>query len=163
MPNPPNTLEDVWRYVDKRGPDDCWPWTSNTGPNGYGAFTVNYKGYKAHRIVYFLTYGGIDLSAPKRNHQNGFVLHRCDNPCCCNPAHLFLGSILENMADKVAKGRQHHPRGELQGRSTLLDEDARRIREAALFGAKPKDLASAYGTNIANIYRVLQRRTFAWA
>lgn len=160
MANPVNTLEDVWRYVEKRGPDECWPWTSNKTGGGYGSFTVNYKGYKAHRIVYFLTFGGIKLAAPKSNYSKQFVLHRCDNPPCCNPAHLFLGCILKNMADKVAKNRQHHPRGELQGRATLSNADAVRIREAALFGAKPKDLAPCYGTAIANIYRVLQGRTF---
>jgi hypothetical protein len=93
-----------WAKVDdSAGPDACWPWTGalfRPGPRGYG---MNYGRIKrnrrtlhAHRVAWELAHGPTGEL---------FVLHKCDNPPCCNPAHLFLGTAADNMADKVRKGR----------------------------------------------------------
>lgn len=88
-----------WLHVDKSG--DCWLWTGATDHNGYGK--VDYRTplrrtLGAHRISWMLRYGDIP---------NGLkVLHKCDNPKCVNPDHLFLGTHQDNMDDMVAKGRQ---------------------------------------------------------
>ena len=101
---PRNSPEDVWKFIDKRGPDECWIWTGGK-QSGYGAFRIRGVYYKAHRIVYSLTHERIDWTAPDSNYEQGFILHHCDNRSCCNPAHLYRGSIWENMKDKVDRGR----------------------------------------------------------
>lgn len=86
--------EHFWAGVKIGAPDDCWLWTRSRDKDGYGQ--VNHG--RAHRATWALTFGAIPASL--------CVLHRCDNPPCCNPAHLFLGTTADNMADKKAKQRQ---------------------------------------------------------
>lgn len=90
-------VERFWAKVDRRGPDECWPWTGATQQTGYGRFRVDGRLQGAHRVAYVLTHGHLRPGA--------HVLHRCDTPGCCNPSHLFLGTHADNMADKEAKGR----------------------------------------------------------
>lgn len=97
------TPDKFWRRVDRSGgPDACWPWTRARTRNVRGEATyghLSYQGvhYVAHKLAWILTHGPIvgDLK----------VLHRCDNMPCCNPAHLFLGSLSDNMVDRRNKGR----------------------------------------------------------
>lgn len=99
---------------------------------GYGELSEGGKVLRAHRVAWELTRGPIPDGL--------FVLHRCDVTCCVNPDHLFLGTNADNVADKVAKGRQ--PRGETSHRAKLTREDAHRIlntpgssmRVASMFG-----------------------------
>lgn len=86
-----------WRSVDQSaGPDACWPWTGYRMASGYGR---NRHGY-THRYALQLALG--------RPLADGMeACHRCDNPPCCNPAHLFEGSRLANEQDKTAKGRRN--------------------------------------------------------
>lgn len=77
--------------------DDCWIWSGNTHRQGYGKFSFMGKSIPAHRMSYEIHKGHVV--------GNSMVCHRCDNPSCVNPSHLFLGSAKDNMADKVSKGR----------------------------------------------------------
>lgn len=115
-------MERFWSKVDVRGSDECWEWKAARNRHGYGYFRYKSKHAKAHRVSWELTQGEIPDGIN--------VLHRCDNPPCCNPAHLFLGTQAENMSDKVAKGRQQRgegcrakperrARGSRNGRATL--------------------------------------------
>lgn len=95
----PEKRERFWARVDKRGPDECWPWTGSTNKQGYGcwSFKSGEGPINAHRIAYGLTHNGI----PGRLH----ILHSCDNPPCCNPAHLDAGTHADNMVDMRVRGR----------------------------------------------------------
>jgi|SRR6185312_5396261 len=101
-----HNLSDVWNYIDKRGPGECWPWNALTDEYGYGRFICNGRGYRAHRVVCFLTHPEeISLVPSKDSKRRILALHRCDNPPCCNPEHLYPGTDARNALDKVERGR----------------------------------------------------------
>jgi hypothetical protein len=103
---PANTPETIWKKVDKRGPDECWPWIGWRNEGGYGRTEINDVAYYAHRVVYDLENPGIiTLKAPK-NGKHGLVLHKCDNPCCCNPNHLYIGDQKQNVKDAIDRNRR---------------------------------------------------------
>lgn len=88
--------DELWDKIDTSGgPDACWPWTGNTA-HGYG---ITSDGKKAHRVTYGILVEGI---IPGMD-----ICHKCDNPPCCNPAHLFQGTALDNWRDMVRKGRDN--------------------------------------------------------
>lgn len=95
-------MERFWAKVDRRGPDDCWEWTAGCNRKGYGKFSLDGATRQSHRISWELANGQIP--------EGLCVLHRCDNPPCCNPAHLFLGTHADNHADRSLKGRHANQR-----------------------------------------------------
>ena len=95
------TEERFWPKVEKS--DGCWLWRANTNPHGYGQFYLAGKQRLAHRLSWEFANGPI---------ANGlFVCHRCDNPACVRPDHLFLGTNADNMRDAYRKGRLTLPKG----------------------------------------------------
>lgn len=90
-------IERFWNGVDRMGDDDCWDWTGHRSPSGYGRITIDYKGYRTNRLAWMVTNGPIPDGL--------FACHKCDNPACCNPKHLFLGTHDDNMRDMAEKGR----------------------------------------------------------
>lgn len=89
--------ERFWSKVEKLGPDDCWEWLGGTRKGGYGSFWKDGKTKVASRVSYEFVSGSI----PDGMH----CCHTCDNPPCVNPAHLFIGTSLTNVRDKMTKGR----------------------------------------------------------
>jgi hypothetical protein len=89
-----------WHRVDMRAEDECWEWQGPRLPKGYGYLSARGRAgcEYAHRIAWEITNGAIPAGV--------FVLHHCDNPPCCNPAHLWLGTSGDNNRDAVRKGRQ---------------------------------------------------------
>lgn len=84
-------------------PDACWPWSGASLPRGYGKITdVAGRTLLAHRVAWELEHGEIPAGM--------LVLHHCDNPRCCNPAHLYVGTYADNSADALSRGRM--PRGD---------------------------------------------------
>ena len=102
IPSPQLTQARVSKFlslVDRSGgPDACWPWTASKRRKGYGRIRIGGPAFVASRVAYLI---GFDVDPGSL-----LVLHRCDNPPCCNPAHLFLGTHQENMTDSVTKGRR---------------------------------------------------------
>lgn len=114
------TLEKrFWSKVDKRGPDDCWPWVGTRLATGYGRLKAGGRQLLASRLVLHLT--GRSLEAGE------FACHHCDNPSCVNPAHLFVGTRSDNMLDMYAKGRRRQG-GSSNPRARLTPEQVHAIR-----------------------------------
>ena len=122
--------------MHKRGPDECWPWTGHRSALGYGRIQ-NEQGTRplvASRAVWELAHGMILPGF--------FVCHTCDNPPCCNLAHLFLGTHKDNMADQKAKGR--HFRGETAPGAKLNESDVLEIRRLACAGLTSIQIAPKF-------------------
>jgi hypothetical protein len=112
------TVEQFWAKVDVRGPEECWEWKRRRSHRGYGETRWGGKTERANRRAWLLVNGPIPIGVS--------VLHHCDNPPCCNPAHLFLGTHTDNMRDMAAKGRTagqsktHCPQGHPYAGDNLL-------------------------------------------
>ena len=130
-----------WAKVHKT--DGCWEWQGSRYKTGYGR--ISYRGRKgyAHRIAYELTYGPIPAGL--------YICHHCDNPPCCNPAHLFAGTPKDNTADRDRKGRNGAYRNR---RSSLTVADAVEIRHLYANGATNRSLATKFGVKYDLIYRI---------
>jgi hypothetical protein len=112
--------EKMERRVAKSGADDCWPWTAGTVGMGYGRIRDGSRLLLAHRAAWEVANGPIP--------EGMFVLHRCDNPPCCNLNHLFLGDHAANDADKRAKGRQPSMAGANNPSARRSPDEIRAIR-----------------------------------
>jgi hypothetical protein len=149
---------------------DCWIWKAANTPRGYGIFTVKKKNIYAHRYSWSFVNGEIP--------EGMVICHRCDNPSCVNPDHLFIGTQKENLDDMKNKGRspvgekhrtKTHPelvlRGEQIGTSKLSEEQVRKIREEYRPG-KPgvksetslTGLAKKYGVNFQTISKIINNK-----
>jgi hypothetical protein len=139
-----------WALVRVSGEGDCWLWSGAKCDRGYGNVRWGPRGktkqLKAHRLSFEYANGKIpdDLC----------VLHKCDTPLCVNPAHLFLGTRADNNADKVAKGRQPHHRGETNPRAKLTKEDALDITKMLNAGVSQAEIARMFGVHQTQISRV---------
>ena len=91
-----------WPKVDKRGPDECWPWRACRHPRGYGKIGADAKTLVASRVAW-------EIAHQTQIPPGLFVLHSCDNPPCVNPAHLSLGTARDNLIDAISKGRADPP------------------------------------------------------
>lgn len=139
------TTERFWSFVNIGEPDECWEWQGCFTKTGYGTFYAHGKQQRAHRYAYEITNGPL----PKWNNpSNGTcVCHKCDNPKCVNPDHLFLGSHADNQTDKTNKGRTPH--GMQHWNSKLSSDDVKAIKTSVDMTAR--QLAGMYGVGIDQI------------
>jgi hypothetical protein len=145
----------LWAKVERLGPDDCWEYREGRNGNGYGLVTTDTGTRLAHRVAWEVTNGPIA--------EGMSVCHRCDNPPCCNPNHLFLGTHQENMADSKRKGRVRLPmlKGEAHPQARLDEDAVRAIRLGyALGGISHRRLGWIYGVSAETIGRIVRRETW---
>jgi len=163
VPKPLPTLSDAdiarfWSKVDVREPDACWLWQASCFKEGYGQFKVRGRNLKTNRIAYFLG-TGCDLG-------ESLALHTCDNPSCCNPAHVYGGTAKDNIADAINRGRFACGVGETHGSRTHPESRARgeRASTAKLTADQVTEMRGLYATgewtqqSLADRYG-LQRRS----
>ena len=133
---------------------ECWHWLGWKTPGGYGRFGFENKNWIVTRLMWSSFYGYLPDEI--------LVLHRCDNPSCVNPSHLFLGTIQDNIADCVAKNR--HAKGEKKPFAKLNPKQVLAIRkelsEGVKYGSLPI-LAAKYGVTAQTISNVNSGRTWS--
>jgi hypothetical protein len=139
-----------WR-PDERG---CLLWTACTYPFGHGQFRLHGRLVRAHRFAWESVNGPIP---------DGLcVLHQCDVPRCVNPAHLFLGTQLDNIADRDAKGRQARQQGEACGKSKLTEVQVYSIRSYIADGVLLQyEIADMFNVTTGAIGHIKTRRTWS--
>ena len=148
------------RFVEIQA-SGCWLWRGGTDGEGYGHFWLNGRTTRA-------TAAAMELLRGLKRAPSMLVLHRCDNPPCVNPDHLFFGSQRDNIQDCLAKGRRDAVRppvrrGEANNKAKLTEIDVLSIRSAfGMPGITQKALALRYGVSIGGIKAITQRRTWRW-
>lgn len=162
------------RFWEKVVPadDGCMVWTGSRDPRGYGRVWRSGRLESAHRVAWQECVGPIP--------EGMFVCHRCDNPPCCNPSHLFLGTNRENMHDALRKGRlnpamfdgtmpriggqaraaKHTLQGEGHPHHRLTERDVRDIRALAASGRTQASIAPAFGISRTRVGEIVRRE--AW-
>jgi len=125
------------------GPDSCWPFTGGRNQKGYGRYCVGGGVILAHRAAYIATHGYIGTDE--------CVLHTCDNPPCCNPAHLWIGSRGDNNADMERKGRANR-----KAHAVIDERAAEAIRTMRAAGVSGVALAQRFGISqqtVCDVYK----------
>jgi hypothetical protein len=138
----------------------CWLWTAALTPGGYGRFAFGKRGSNtnAQRIAWMLTNGEIPPGMD--------VLHRCDNPPCVNPAHLFLGTQADNVADMDAKGRRKWggfvppPRSGVPWIAKVTESEVTEIRALFAGGTRQVAIAKSYGISQQLVSAICRRHVW---
>ena len=148
--------ERYWAKVDKRSPDECWPWLGTKDKDGYGSIrpAPDKNSERAHRVGYELKHGPM----PK----GMLVCHSCDNPPCQNPAHWFIGTNDDNMADMVAKGRHRGNRGDGDNCSAKLTRQ--QVLEIFYLRGKERQKITAahYGIHQRHVSAIQRKIAWTW-
>lgn len=144
----PSSIARFWSNVACGVSIACWPWLLVCNKRGYGRVGIRRAYRLAHRLAWEITNGAIQPGL--------FVLHRCDYPPCCNPAHLFLGTHDDNTADMMLKARQ--PRGADKAQSKLSDDDVRAIRSRRADGATLLAIGNDFGISFTQVHHIVTRK-----
>lgn len=142
--------ERFWRNVRKS--DGCWEWTAYRDGRGYGSIRSDGATWRAHRLSWVMAHGPILPGL--------FVCHRCDNPPCVNPVHLFLGTPADNMRDMDAKGRRVAMPGALNRHAKLTPAQVIEIRRRAANGERGTALAAEFGISQPSAHMVIVRKNW---
>lgn len=139
-----------WSKVERRGPDECWPWTAGfrTIRSDYGTFHLQRHDWLASRVAFFIS--------TRIDPAELWVLHSCDNPRCVNPAHLSLGSAKENARQMFERGRSYDRVGEGNPRAKLTARQVKEMRVAYRDGKPMRQLAAFYGIGQTQASRIVR-------
>lgn len=144
-----------WAKVKQGQPDECWPFMASRNAAGYGTIGIDGKSALANRVAWQLTNGAIPAGQ--------YVLHKCDNPPCCNPSHLFLGTHADNALDKKIKGRARSNRGEEKNTAKLTEKQVKAIRQEYRYRSSThglKALSAKYGVCVSAVEAIVKHRTW---
>lgn len=157
-----NTKSDIYKRINKDGPipkhipklGKCWEWIGNRQNLGYGIVSFEGRFMLVHRLLYEFEVGPIEKVQ---------ILHKCDNPACCRPAHLFSGSASDNMHDMWNKNRHIRPIGRRNNHAILTEEQVLKIRSEYVPGkTRQVDLAKKYSVTQGNVSAILRRETWTF-
>jgi hypothetical protein len=147
----PNSIDTFWSRVQKAEPQRCWNWLAGRDPNGYGNFSMGGLSYRVHRFSWELAHGAI-------GDRTIYVCHRCDNPSCVNPKHLFLGTNRDNIRDSVKKLRRRQ--GGLHHNAKLDGSKVREIRRLLAGGDhSQRTIGRMFGVARGTIAHIAQGKT----
>lgn len=135
--------------------EHCWQWKLSTGSHGYGQLFWDGRVQTAHRFSYHLFRGD-----PGKLQIN----HKCGNKRCCNPAHIYAGTQLENFKDMLQHGTHVPPpllKGEQIGNAALTDQQASEIKQALLAGSTRQALATQYGVSVSTVSLISRNLRYA--
>jgi hypothetical protein len=139
-----NNAEDFFKSISKNPNNDCWEWNKYINNKGYGTFCINKQHIPSHRYSYEIFIGD----------PSGFeVCHKCDNPKCVNPSHLFLGTHSDNMRDRSLKGR---------GNDKLTPQKVIEIRNMYEQGIETSAIAKIYSMNRRSIRSIRTKETWSY-
>lgn len=142
---------EFWTRVDmSAGADACWPWRGRTAGKGYGQFMRDGRQVYAHRTALL----GVDEKLVPL-----CVLHSCDNPICCNPRHLSLGTYADNNRD--CRSKKRHAYGETHGRGKLSEAQAREIKRLLAAKMMGRAIAREFGVSFATVCDINRGRCWA--
>lgn len=155
-----NFLDAFHEKVRECAPDQCWPWTAARYHDGYGVLGIRNQGRKttmrAHVFALVLATG--------EDAGGRFALHACDNPPCCNPAHLRWGNQVANIADMDSRGRARRPiwKGVEHPRAKLTDEDVQHVRAAYASGqVSQRELGEHFGVSQVQVSRLVAGKSWS--
>lgn len=147
-----------WKYVQRKGPDECWTWSGELTCRGYARFSLMATNVRGSRVAYFLEHG---------KDPGCFACHSCDNPKCVNPRHIFDGTPQDNVDDAENKGRREGSRialktfwdrtplvGSRHPNAKLTPQQAAQVRQRIAEGAVKKHLGKEFGVSETVIYSI---------
>jgi hypothetical protein len=142
--------ERFWSRVNIKSDDECWNWQGRI-QEGYGKISCKDKELLAHRLAYELTYGPVNSELA--------ACHGCDNPRCCNPLHLWVGTWANNNKDRANKHISAVVHGESNGNSKLTEKQVKEILQSTLSAL---ELSLRYQVCESTIYYIRQRKLWAY-
>lgn len=154
-----STPESFWAKVDKNsaaalpGIDRCWLWIGHKNAMGYGTVTYQRRLLLAHRLAW-------ELTQPDPIPKGMCGCHKCDNPACVRPSHIFIGTHADNRNDAKVKGRLRALAGELVWQAKLRTADIQEIFSLRDAGMRTTALAERFGVDTVTIQKVLARSTW---
>lgn len=157
----PSDVSRFWGKVNLNGPvpphrpelGPCHVWTASVTPEGYGRFWADGETRRSSHVAWLISNGPVPIGMS--------VLHHCDTPSCVRRSHLWLGTALDNMRDKVSKGRGAPAKGIDNNAAILTEADVRSIRAAKASGGRTRDIGRQYGVSHSLVSLIATRKRWA--
>lgn len=147
-------VERFWSKVEHGEPDDCWWWTASRNKAGYGILNFAGKSKLAHRVAW-------ELQNDAKIPDGLSACHRCDQPACVNPRHIYLGTHQDNANDATERGRWNHKRGEDNAVSKLTNKDVREIVARFNNGESGRAIAADYDIGSSVVHNIMSGKTWS--